>query len=219
MSAPYVSPLLQRTLAVVYRFYDVFFFPLDDSTPPITSPLDVSIPSLQWSAFAADDFTYRFSALTLTRPAPAAATHEVQVTALQGDYVSFESIKVPTILISSPPQVSDFLRNKPLWPTAAVHPPLGETAIRGQIRSTTAKPVDGLKVEIWDAASPTPPPGTPYTLTDANGGFLYRFPLLKGAAGSALALNIQLNGGAIGLTSTSFSIALGATQILIFQRT
>jgi len=215
-----MSPLLQRTLAAVYRFYDVFHFPIRDTTPPITSALEVSVPSLSWTAYrAADDFTYRFSALTLNQPAPAGVNLEVQVTALAGDYVSFEPIQLtlPRVL-SVPVQRSDFLILTPLWPTSAVRPPEGETAVRGQIQSA-AFPVAGLKVEMWVGGAVAPPPGTPFTISDSNGQFLYRFPVLKGPAGSPASFHIRLNGGAVGVSPASLPLALGATQVILFQRT
>jgi hypothetical protein len=220
MSAPFVSPLLQRTLSAVYRFYDAFFFPPDLNTPQVASPLDVSIPSRRWSALRAEsDNTYRFSAPTLTVPPPAGANLVVQVTALTGDYLSLEPIKLSLPLpLSSPPVPSDFLQNTPLWPTPSLRPPDGETAVRGQVKGATAQPVAGLKVEMWTGASPTPPPGTPYNLTDVQGQFVYRLPLLKGAAGSLVTFKIRLNSGAITLSPASVSLVLGVTQIILFQR-
>ena len=221
MSAPFVSPLLQRTLSAVYKFYDVFYFPIGDDTPPVTSPLEVSIPALNWSAYGdSDDFTYRFSALTLTRPAPSGINLDVQVRAPGGDYVSFEPIQLTLPrLLSAPPTRSDFLIPTPLWPTAAGRPGFGETAVRGQIQSASALPVSGLKIEMWPGPAVTPPPGTPFTLSDANGQFLFRFPLLKGPVRSPASFNLRLNDGAVAVSPASLVIALGATQITVFQRT
>lgn len=221
MNAPYVAPLLQRTLSAVYRFYDAFFYPIDDRTPPVTSPLDVSIPSFSWSALrAADDFTYRFSALTLTQPAPSGPNLAVQVVAPGGDYVSFEPIVLALPLpLSTPPKRADFLISKPLWPTTAVRPPDGETAVRGYLRSNTAQPVADLKVQMWLGAVLVPPPGTPFSRSNANGDFLFRFPLLKGVPGQTVSISIRLSDGAIAVSPASLSIVLGQTQIIEFQRT
>ena len=220
MSAIQVSPLLQRTLSAVYRFYDAFFFPIDDTTPPIASPLDVSIPALNWSARRADDdLTYRFSALTFTRPAPSGVNLAVQVVASAGDYVNFESILLTLPLpVSIPPQAADFLIPRPLWPAIGFRPRAGETAVRGHITSPTAQPVAGLKVEMWPSPGPTPP-GTPYTLSNANGDFLFRLPLLKGWTGSTASFEIRLNSGAVAVSPASAAIVLGVTQIISFQRT
>jgi hypothetical protein len=134
--------------------------------------------------------------------------------------VSWEPILLTLPLpLSVPPQRADFLIPRPLWPTTAVRPPDQETAIRGRISSNTAQPVADLKVEIWPGAAPIPPPGTPYTRTSANGEFLYRFPLLKGASGSTIPVRIRLEGGAVTVTPAALSIVLGRTQILPFQRT
>ena len=221
MKAPYVSPLLRRTLSAVYRFYDAFFFPIDDTTPIVNSPLDVSIPALGWSALRVDkDFTYRFSARTLTQSAPSGTNQVVQVTASMNDYVSLEPILLTLPLpLSSPPRAADFLIVKPLWPTVALRTGVGETAVRGHIFSPTAQPVAGLKVEMWPGSGGTPPPGTPYTRSDADGDFLYRFPLLKGPPGSTASFNIRVNNGAITVLPASLVITLGGAQIASFERT
>jgi hypothetical protein len=220
VNAPLVAPLLQRTLCAVYRFYDAFFYPISDLTPPVTSPLSVSIPSLNWSALPSDDdFTYRFSAPTLTQVAPSGANLAVQVTSANGDYVSFEPIALTLPLpLSTPPQRSDFLIQRPLWPTVALRPGRAETAVHGRIWTAGAQPVADIKVEIWTGGTPLPPPGTPYTRSNANGDFLFRLPLLKGASGASATFAIQLAGGAIGVSPASVSIALGQTQIIEFQR-
>jgi hypothetical protein len=219
MNGPYVAPLLQRTLWAVYRFYDRFFDPTDDRTPPVTAPLEVSIPDLCWSAFRADDFTYRFSTLTQTPTFPK-PLYDVQVVAPDGDYVNLESIKLPLPkIVSKPPTWDNFLSLVPLWPAVAVRPPIGETAVRGHIKSGTAQPVADLTVEIRPGAAPSPPPGTPYTRSNANGDFLWRFPLLKGASGQTVTIGIQLNGGAIAVAPNSLSIELGRTNVVLFHRT
>jgi hypothetical protein len=163
MGLPFVAPQLQRTLSAVYRFYDAFLFPIDDATPPVTSPLQVSIPALEWSALRTEsDSTYRFSALTLTRPAPSGGPMDVQVTAVNGDYTSLQPISLTLPLpVSSPPKRADFLLLTPLWPTPAFRPPGGETAVRGSIQSLTAKPVAGLKVEMWPGSAVSVSPARP----------------------------------------------------------
>jgi hypothetical protein len=233
VSTTFITPRLQRTLSAVYRFYDGFLYPtdpfvppigsVDDRTPPISSQLNVSIPQLRWTASRAEtDFTYRFSALTLTQAAPSGTNLVVQVTAPGGDYVSFEPIvlkKLP-VTISSSPARSDFLNAVPLWPTTAVRPALGETAVRGVLQTSTPQPVADLKVEMWLGPAIAPPGVSPfYTRTNANGEFLYCFPLLKGVAGSAVPVQIRLNDGTITIVPSSLSIVLGRTQILHFQRT
>jgi hypothetical protein len=220
VNGPFVAPLLQRTLSAVYRFYDAFFYPIDDRTPPVASSLDVSIPSLGWSALrAGGDFSYRFSALTLTRPAPGGANLAVQVIAAGGDYASFEPILLTLPLpLSTPPKRADFLIATPLWPTTALRPPGGETVVRGLIRSSTAQPIADLKIQMWIGAAPLPPPGTPFTRSNANGDFLFRFPLLKGVPGQNVLVNIQLSDGAVPVAPGALSIVLGQTQIIEFQR-
>src|SRR5476649_1321950 len=118
----FVTPILQRSLSVVYRFYDAFFFPLDDMSPAIDAQLDVTIPALQWSALRVDsDHTYRFSAQTLTQPPPTGINLAVQVAAPNGQYVSLEPILVTLPRpLSVPVQRADFLINQRLWPTTVV---------------------------------------------------------------------------------------------------
>ena len=223
--------LLQRSLAAVYRFYDAFFDPVDDHTPLIDLPLEVTIPSLRWRALRVpSDRTYRFSWLTLTQPAPSnvpsppqPASFAVEVSDPGGDYVNLAdaaamAISLP-LPLSVPPRASDFLITKPLWPTPSFRPPPGETILRGTVSSPTAQPVAGLKVEIWLGAAPTPPAGTPFTRTDANGDFLYRLPLLKGSPGDTLMAHIQLNGGAVTVTPDTLPILIGHSRIIPFLRT
>jgi hypothetical protein len=108
---------------------------------------------------------------------------------------------------------------RPVWPTVALRPPIGETAIRARLTSPTAQPVAGVTVQMWPGASLAPPPGTPITRTDANGDFLVRFPLLKGAAGATMPFGIRLNNGAVAVTPASLPIVLGGTRTIQFQRT
>jgi hypothetical protein len=220
MSATYATPVLQRSLAAVYRFYDAFLFPLDDRTPPIVSPLDVSIPAFGWTALPAQsDATYRFSALTLRRAAPTGINLAVQVSAPDGDYSSLNPILLSLPRpISTPPRRSDFLIAQPLWPTPAFRPPTGETAVRGGIFSLAAAPVADLDVEIWPGAAPVPPAGTPVTRSDGNGEFLYRLPMLKGSSGASVPARIRLSGGAVAVTPAVLPIVIGETQIIRLQR-
>jgi hypothetical protein len=71
---------------------------------------------------------------------------------------------------------------------------------------------------MWPSPGPTPP-GTPYTLSNANGDFLFRLPLLKGRTGSTASFEIRLNSGAVAVSPPSVAIVLGVTQIISFQRT
>jgi hypothetical protein len=221
MSTLLVPPRLERSLAAVYRFYDAFYFPVTGATPPISSPLNVSIPELRWKALAGEsDRTYRFSALTMTQPAPVGVNLAVDVVSPGGEYVNLEPILLTLPLPRSVPVVaSDFLIARPLWPTVALRPPAGETAVHGHIHSPTAQPVAGLTVEMWNDPAPAPPPGTPYTLSNAHGDFLYRMPLLKGRTGSTATFKIRLNHGAVAALPATVPIVLGATQIISFQRT
>ena len=220
MTSVFVAPLLRRSLAAVFRFYDAFYFPIDDRTPPIDAALEVAIPSLGWTALRNEaDATYRFSALTLEQPVPSGPALAVQVVSARGDYVSFEPI-VLTLprAVSTPPRRSDYLIALPLWPTTAFRPPGFETAVYGRILSPTAQPVSDLRVRAWTGGAPLPPPGSPYTRSNAQGEFLFRFPLLKGAAGRTESISLQLADGAVAVAPTSVLITRGQTQIIELQR-
>jgi hypothetical protein len=218
MSAPMVTPLLQRSLSVVYRFYDAFLYPtLSDKTTAIDSQLEVSIPKFAWNALRSqDDLTYRFSWMTLTEAPPAGANLDVQVVATAGDYLNLDPFQVTLPLaISNPPKASDFLQDKPLWPAESMRTPAGETAVRGRISNASNVPAAGVKVEMWTGGAPLPPPGTPFTQSAANGCFLYRFPLLAGARGSTVTVNVRLNNGVLLVTPSSLPVVIG--QLQIFQ--
>lgn len=218
-STSFAHPRLQRSLAAVYRFYDAFHFPVGDTTPPIVAPLEVSIPELRWSALRVEeDATYRFSALTSAEPVPTGVNLDVQVRALHGDYVTLDPILLTLPLpLSTPVRRTDFLILQRLWPTPAMRPPRSETAVHGQIRSATAQPIAGLTVEMWQGA-PAPPPGTPFTRTNATGEFLFRLPLLKGTLGSSLPFRIRLDAGAVAVAPAVIPLVLGTIQTVQFDR-
>ena len=220
MVVPLVNPRLRRSLSAVYRFYDAFLYPLDDRTAPVTAPLDVSIPSLRWSAWwSEEDSTYRFSALTLRQPAPAGVGLEVRVVARNGDYAAFDplTLTLPRA-VSTPPARADFLVPTPLWPTVAMRPPAGETVVRGTLRDNAARPAADRKVEMWTGTAAVPPAGTPFTRTNADGDFLFRFPRLA-ASGPTVALRARVNGGADALASDSWTVPFGQTRIIPLQLT
>lgn len=219
MTTTFVAPRLRRALSAVFRFYDAFLFPLDDTTPPIASPLEVTIPAFGWTALRVErDATYRFSASTLREPAPSGVNLEVQVRAINGDYMSLDPILLTLPLpVSTPVQRADFLIRQPLWPTITARPPGTETAVRGQIRSATAQPVAGLLVEMWQGP-PVPPAGTPSTRSTQTGEFLFRFPLLKGTSGSVAPFRIRLNAGAVAVLPATTSLVVGRSQIVQFDR-
>jgi hypothetical protein len=221
MASTHVAAVNRRMLCTVYRFFDAFMTPVNALTPPVAHALRVSIPSLAWTALrVAEDGTYRFSASTLTMPAPAGPALPVTVLDESGAYVNH----VPLVLtlprpVSSPPVAADFLIDLPLWPTPAWRPPPGETAIRGHVTSPTAQAVDHLQVEMWTGPSLVPPAGTPFTFTDVHGGFLFRFPFLKAAPAQPLPLRIRLQAGLLPVVPATLSATTGQTQVIPFQRT
>jgi hypothetical protein len=201
------TPVLTHYLGVVVRFVDPF------TNRPVPVQFSVSIPALRWSAlWWGSDSTYRFSKSNVPViggvPQLPAGTFDLKVvlpgrendppdppTALpRGPYAAFEprQVTLPPAAPHPPPVlVSDYLVELTLWPTVAFTVPAGETAVVGQIVSSSAQSVVGLKVLVFQGA--TPPAGTPYTRTDAAGQFLYRLPDLKRKVGALTAsLGIQV---------------------------
>ncbi len=143
----------------------------------------------------------------------------LRVASTEGDYRSLEPVLLTLPrAVSNPPVPADFLIPQPLWPTTRWKAPAGETVVRGSLSSPTSQPVGGLVLEMWVGASPTPPAGTPFTRTESDGGFLYRFPRLKGAAGAPLTVQARLNGGAIPLPASPLNLVFGRTHFVSLQR-
>ncbi len=210
-------------LAVVYRFRDTFYQPPLPNTPPVRSALSVTITLTDGSKLTAIrsevDATYRFRVPAGQVPS---GTFDVTVDSLDGVYVNHEPFTVDlpvTLADATAPKGSDFLKVKQLWPTRLFRVPIGETAVIGRIESATL-PVNDLKVELYQGGSP--PVGTPYARTDANGEFVYRLLGLPGSVPGTPpteTLNIQVEGGAVTVTPTSFTVTLGKTQFIPFTRT
>jgi hypothetical protein len=199
-------------------FHDIFFRPFDDRTPRVRSALEVSIPERSWLAYyAASDATYRFSAVDWEAPLP--STLAVVVRSIDGDYASYEPLTITLPLaIPSPPLASSFLIHRPLWPTSAFRPIAGETAISGMITHPTLK-ISGLRVVMYSGA---PDPLSPYTYTDAAGGFLFRLPYL-GAASSAvptIPMSIDVRDGVtpVVVSPASAVVTLGRQNRFVFVR-
>jgi hypothetical protein len=227
---------LTHYLGVVVRFVDPF------TNRPVSVPLSVSIPALRWSAlWWESDSTYRFSksnvpviagvpqlptgtfALKVDLPGRENDPPDPPTALPRGPYAAFEprQVTLPPAAPHAPPVlVSDYLVDLTLWPTVAFTVPAGETAVVGQIVSSTAQSVVGLKVIVFRGA--TPPAGTPYTRTDAAGQFLYRLPGLKRSVGSLTAsLGIQVFTEAnapLAVTPSTFPIPIGqVTRNLTFN--
>jgi hypothetical protein len=200
-------PALTRDLAAVVRFLDAF------TGEPVRTPLGVRIPALNWAAFWWDaDATYRFSLANASLVAGVPQFpigifdlevteqgYPISTTSAEGKlphwtYAALEACQVtlpPTP--HSPPLVTDYRVDLPLWPTVAFRPPARETALVGSVVSASSQDVTGLKVILLDASIP-PPANPPYTRTDRSGQFLFRLPALRrGAASNPTAtLNVQL---------------------------
>jgi len=209
---------LHHFLGFALRFEDIFDRPSTPTTAPVRSSLQVSIPTLRWQAFyASSDATYRFR----FGPHDAiAGTHAVEVTSLDRLYVNYEAFTVtlPRV-VSTPPVTDDFLITRPLWPTRSFQVPDGETAVIGRITSLTAQPVAGLRVQLYRGASP--PPTGAYTYTDANGEFVFRLLKLGGLVPGGPLTDIKIvvsDGGPITVSPSMFTVDLGHTQTIAFQR-
>ena len=230
------TPVLSRYLGVVVRFVDPF------TNRPVPVQFSVSIPELRWTAlWRGSDSTYRFSKSNVPViggvPQLPTGTFDLKVdlpgrendppdppTALpRGPYAAFEPrlVTLPPAAPHPPPVlVSDYLVDLLLWPTVAFTVPAGETAVVAQIVSSTAQSVVGLKVHVFQGASP--PAGTPYTRTNAAGQFLYRLPDLKRKVGALTAsLGIQVFSAAdtpLAVTPSSFAVPIGqVTRNLTFS--
>src|SRR5262249_3540577 len=146
-------PSLVQRLGVALRFLAAF------AGTRVGVPLVVSIPARNLTALRWEtDATYRFSVANQLLPT---GMFDVAVDVPGGEYISAEPFKVqlpPPSLPHAPPLLSsDYLVEKPLWPTPSFRPPLGETAILGRINSSGGvTAVGGLKVFLF--VLPGPPP-------------------------------------------------------------
>jgi len=188
----------------VLRFADAF------SRAPVNAPLEVQaetlpvvtgMPNTPWKAIPGpSDGTYRF--LVTNRTVLPVGAIPVTVSAPGHEYVNFEpfTVVLPVLLVAHPPTPdrSDFLIERPLWPTRSLRIPPGETAVVGRVNSSGGMTaVARLRLRIWPSGSPLP--ATPYTYTDDAGDFLFRLPQLKSSVSGGivtstanLALDVRL---------------------------
>jgi hypothetical protein len=181
MSGPRTdTPAFSRDLAAAVQFVDPF------TALPIRAPFAVSIPALRWFALRwPTDATYRFSRanspLVGGAPQLPVGTFTLSVTPGDNSYAVLEprQVTLPPVPPHAPPVlVSDYLVALALWPTVAFRVPAGETAVTARLVSASNQVVRGLKVRIFDSASPPPPPAV-YARSDAVGQILVRLPALR----------------------------------------
>lgn len=210
---------IHHQLGFALRFEDIFYRPSIPTTPPVRSALDVSIPARRWQAFYVDhDATYRFR----FHPSETiAGVHTVEVKSLDGMYLNHEAFTVTLPRIAAtPPVAADFLVVRPLWPTRSFRIPSGETAVIGRI--TTLVPglaVSGLRVQLYRGIAP--PPTSAYTYTNENGEFVFRLLKLGGPVPGGTLSDIKIvvsDGGPITVAPAMFTVELGRTQPISFQR-
>jgi hypothetical protein len=196
-------PAVVHRLGAVLRFVDIF------SATPVTAPLDVraetlpvvsGMPNTPWRAIPRQsDATYRF--LVSNRTTLPVGAIPITVSAPGHEYVNFEAFTVvlPRPFVAHPPTPdrSDFLIERPLWPTRSLRVPPGETAVVGRVTTGGVTGIARLRIKIWPSGSPLP--ATPYTYTDDAGEFLFRLPALKGSVSggvvtstASLALDVRL---------------------------
>jgi hypothetical protein len=185
-------------LSAALRFVDAFTarpvgVPLHVQADVLPVPVVVGTPNTPWKALPGPyDGTYRFFVTnhTIAPVGPVA----ISVAAPGKEYVNHEpfSVPLPRPLLAHPPTPapSDFLVERPLWPTRVLPLPPGETAIVGTVRSVGATPIAALRIRIWPSALPMP--ATPYAYTDASGGFVFRLPGLKKVSGGAVSTTASL---------------------------
>jgi hypothetical protein len=213
-------PSLVHRLGAALRFLDAF------AGTRVGVPLIVSIPAQNWTALRWEpDATYRFGVTNQLLPT---GLFDVTVDVPGGEYVSAEPFQVqlpPPSLPHAPPLLfSDYLVERPIWPTPTFRPPPGETAIHGRIDSSGgATAVSGLKVILF--VWPGPVPASPYAYTNANGDFLFRLPGLKGSVSgmtvvSTADLGIEVRDPSNAVIPVSpvsvFGVPLGRTSVLRF---
>jgi hypothetical protein len=209
------TPAFTRDLAAAVRFVDPF------TALPIRGALVVAIPALRWTAVRSDaDATYRFSRantpLVGGAPQLPVGTFALSVTTAGTPYAALEprQITFPTAPAHPPPVLaSDYLVDFALWPTAAFRPPAGETTVTARLVSSSSQNVAGLKVRMFDSASP-PPPAAVYTRSDAAGRFLIRLPgLRRGATPNPTAqLTVQVfdaSNTPLVVTPATLTVAIG----------
>jgi hypothetical protein len=226
MSAPTVSASpATRVLACAVTFRDIFHVPFDDTTPLVRARIDVTIPSRRWSAWHSErDATWRFS--VSGEPVPPGA-FDVQVDVRDGTYAHYEPFQLTLpVTPSSPPKASDFLVVKPLWPTRQFRVPRGETAVIGQLFASPPLSTAGLRIRMYPTGAL--PPVAPYTYSDAQGGFLFRFPRLDTTAiltppqrvvTVELTVEVSEEGVPVPVSPSTFTVPLGTTQFMAFTRT
>jgi hypothetical protein len=158
------------------------------------------MPNSPWRAISRpSDGTYRF--MVSNRAVLPVGAIAITVSAPGREYVNFEtfSVTLPRPFVAHPPTPdrSDFLIERPLWPTRSLRIPPGETAVVGHVKTAGTTAIAGLRIKIWPSGSPMP--ATPYAYTDDAGEFLFRLPALKGSvsggvvtSSASLALDVRL---------------------------
>ena len=147
MNAPYVAPRLQRSLSAAYSVLRCVLLPIDDLHPADRLAARCVDPVVAVERAARGR---RFH-LPLQRAHADAAGADRRQSRGPGrrrraatTSASIRFVLTLPLPVSAPPQRPDFLIAKPLWPTTAMRPPDGETAVRGHHRSPTAQPVADL---------------------------------------------------------------------------
>jgi len=210
--------IVRHRLAAAVRFVDVFSgqavrVPLDVRAE--TLPVVAGMPRLPWKAVPSrNDATYRFliGAGTVMPVGPVPVTVSAPPEEAE-EYVDFENLSVvlPRPLLAHPPTParSDFLVEKPLWPTRLLKVSTGETAIVASFKSAGVTPIARLRVKIWSGLGP--PPAAPYGYTDDQGELLFRLPDLKTVVGGVIttiaSLNLEVR------VPPAYAVAVVPTQI------
>ena len=211
------TPPVRHTLAVAFRFIDVF------TGSAVVEPLTASIPQQNWTAYrSARDLTYRFL-VTNETPIPN-GTFDVFVEIPGGAYRVVEPIQValplPPIAHPLPVIRSDFLREAPLWPTRLKSLPPAETAVVGRIVSTGGLTgVPGLLVDMFEP--PGPAPVTPYASADDSGDFVFRLPGLRGSISGGtvisqvtLTVEVSEGGTSVVVNPNTITVPLGRVSVV-----
>jgi hypothetical protein len=167
-------PSVVHHLAAAIRFLEVFSgeeisAPLEVEAPSL--PVVVGMPQLPWRAVRERN-VYRFQ--VSNREVMPSGSIAVTVACPAGDFANFEAINLslPPVLSVPFPVASDFLLERPLWPTRKFALRAGETAMIVSLRSGGATDVRGIRIKA--KRSGALPPDPPATYTDEDGETVVR---------------------------------------------
>lgn len=178
MSALWVSPTVSHRLGVAIRFVDRF------TGVVVSEPQRVRLDGHPdwWPVHVRADGTYRFLISPNRPPPPGPVPVLVDSMAATPTYANLRDLAVDVPPPGAPPVPvtrAHYLTEHPLYPTRALRPPPGETAVRVVV-ARGGTPLPGHQVRVGLGAAPAV--GTPEAITDADGEALIRLPAVTFSA-------------------------------------